>query len=131
VMALLTNTTPRWVEKPAHDGSYEGVTRTVSEFIKQGITDDVHVFVRETEKPKRIYTTEGRQHRDALAAIEYGRESGRKKAVTEFPTKYEIVKEVLKEKKPDLIERLEDWLSLYNDEVEHFSKLERGSDYSD
>lgn len=131
VMALLTNTTPRWVEKSAHDGSYEGVIRTVGEFVKQQLTHDVHVFVRETETPKRIYTTQGRQHRNALEAIEYGREAGRKKAITEFPTKYEIVKNILAGQKPEFVEKLEDWQNLYNDEVEHFSKIERGSDYSD
>lgn len=123
-IALETGVIPRWVEKKAHDESYEGVTRTVKAFIDEELTDDIDVFVRGTKNPKRIYSKYGREHESALKAIEYGREIDRKKAVIYFKEKYEIVKSILEKKQPELLEKLEDWLELYNEELEHFSKKE-------
>ena len=120
------------MEKSAHDASYDGVIRTVDEFIKTGLSDEVEVFIREAERPKKIYTTQGREYRDAIAAIEYGREVGRRKAVLDFQTKFETVRNVLKEKEPQLIERLDDWTKLYHDEAEYLSMLNKeGSEYDD
>ena len=130
-LAFLTNATPRWVEKSAHDGAYEGVPRTVEAFIQQKMTDDVHVFVRGNDEPKKIYSTEGRQHRNALGAIENGREMGRRQAVTDFPAKYNSVKAILQENQPEFVGKLDDWKVLYENEVGYFSKLDRGSEYND
>lgn len=130
-LALITDKTPRWVEKAAHDSSYEGVKKTVYAFISEGITEDINVFVRGSESPKRIYTPQQQQYEDALTAIEFGRETGRKKAVIDFKTKYDMVKSVLEDKTPELLARLEDWETLYKDEVTYFTELNKGSDYSD
>lgn len=129
--ALLTDDTARWVEKSAHDGSYDGVMKTVEAFKNEGLTDNINVYVRSDESPKKIYSTKERQHRDALTAIEYGREIGRKKAVENFETKYETVKTILKDIKPELLERLEEWEKLYNDEKEYFNVLSKGCEYND
>lgn len=130
-LAYLKNRNPRWVEKSAHDGSYEGVTRTVGAFIEQGMTNDVHVFVRGTDTPKEIYTTEGRQYRDALDAIQQGREMGRAKAISDFLTKYTVVKVLLQKHEPEAIQKLGDWVKLYEEEVEHHTQLNRGSEVDD
>ena len=118
---LLSNINPRWVEKEAHDGSYEGVTKTVKAFIEQGLSKDISVFIRGGEDgPKKIYSTKERQFQDAITAIEYGREVGRKKAVEDFPTKYRMVEGILKDKKPELLPRLNDWMLLYKEEAKYF-----------
>lgn len=122
---------PRWVEKVAHDGAYEGVTRTVRAFIDEGMTDDVHCFVRGNDTPRIIYTTEGRQYRDALEAIECGREMGRKKAVIDFPENYERVTALLSEKQPETLPKLVDWRTLYEEEVQYFAQINRGSEFDD
>lgn len=130
-MASLTNTTPRWVEKSAHDGSYEGVKRTVGAFIEEKIVDGIEVFVRDAEKPKSIYTTEGREYKDALAAIDYGREIGRKKAVKDFQRKYDTVISILQGKEPNIEEKLADWVELYESEWIYFDDLIQGISYDD
>ena len=129
--ALITDSPARWVEKSAHDGSYEGVTRTVEEFIKQKMVDSISVFVRSNELPKKIYSTQERQHSDAVMAIKYGRELGRKKAVEDFSTKYNTVKVILQSKKPELVDRLESWNNLYNEELEYFNTINGGKEYND
>ena len=130
-MALITETIPRFVEKSIHDAAYEGVIKTVDTFVKTGITDEIDVYVRETEKPKCIYTKQGQQHRDAISAIEYGREIGRKKAIHDFLTKYDMVKNIIKEKQPELIDKLEVWVKIYNEETQYFLEINKGSDYGD
>lgn len=129
--ALITDSSARWVEKSAHDGSYEGVTRTVEEFIKQKMVDSISVFVRSNELPKKIYSTQERQHSDAVMAIKYGRELGRKKAVEDFSAKYDTVKVILQSKKPELVDRLESWNNLYNEELEYFNTINGGKEYND
>ena len=127
-LALLTNNTPRWVEKTFHDSSYEGVIKTVQEFENKGIVDDISVFVRgdSSEKnPKKIYSKEGRQYRDSITAIEAGRESGRRQAVQDYPTKFQMVKDVFEKKQPELLGNLKEWEELYSQEVEHFNFLNR------
>lgn len=118
---LLENINPRWVEKEAHDGSYEGVIRTVKAFIDEQLTDDISVFTRGGEEgPKKIYSTKQRQFQDASTAIEYGREVGRKKAVLDFQIKYRTVRGILEDKKPELLPRLTDWENLYKEESKYF-----------
>ena len=129
--ALITDSPARWAEKSAHDGSYEGVTRTVEEFIKQKMVDSISVFVRSNELPKKIYSTQERQHSDAVMAIKYGRELGRKKAVEDFSAMYDTVKVILQSKKPELVDRLESWNNLYNEELEYFNTINGGKEYND
>lgn len=122
-LAYLNNTQPRWVEKSAHDGSYEGVPKTVQAFIEAGMVDEIHVFVRDRERPKRIYTTEERQFADPLTAIEYGRASGRKQAIDDFNMKFQTVRQILLEKEPNKVDKLEDWLLFYEQELRDIQKL--------
>lgn len=129
--ALLTDVTARWVEKSAHDGSYDGVMKTVEAFKNEELADNINVYVRSNENPKKIYSSKERQHRDALVAIEYGRETGRRRAIEDFETKYETVKTILKDRKPELLERLDEWVKLYNDEKEYFNLLSKGCEYND
>lgn len=123
-MALEYGIIPRWVEKNAHDESYDGVIRTIKAFIEEGLTDDIEVFVRGENEPKSIYTKEGREFEDALKAIEYGREKYRKKAIINFKKKYEIAKKILEENQPEKVSALEDWLKLYNEELEYQKRKE-------
>ncbi|MBR2786878.1 MAG: zeta toxin family protein [Clostridia bacterium] len=121
---LLSDRTPRWVEKTAHDASYEGVIRTINELKNQGLTSDIGVYVRSIDEPKKIYHTQERQFPEAITAINYGREIGRKKAVQDFLPKYNMVKETLESRQPELVKRLGDWEELYNEEVKYFNEID-------
>lgn len=57
-LALHTNKTPRWVEKYAHDGSYEGVLRTVQAFKEQNLVDNIGVYVRSKGDWEQLYKEE-------------------------------------------------------------------------
>lgn len=115
-VALMTECVPRWVEKQAHDASYEGTIRTTQEFIKRGIAKTVDVYVRGDEQPRKIYSTGEGQFPDAITAIKYGRESGRSKAVSDFEGKFVMVRDVLQQKQPELLDKLSDWVQLYEEE---------------
>ena len=122
---LLAELNPRWVEKDAHDGSYEGVIRTVRAFMDQSLSEDIKVYIRGEDIPLRIYPSEERQFENAISAIVYGREIGRKKAIEDFPTKFKMVKGILEDKDPKRLEKIEDWKALYSEELEYFNRLER------
>ena len=122
-MALLTNKTPRWVEKGLHDASYEGVKNTVRTFEEQNISDDIRVFVRgdnEVSNPQKIYSKEGNEYKDAVTAVEVGREQGRRKAVEDFPTKFNMVKVIFEQKCPEFLDQLDIWKELYEKEQKYF-----------
>lgn len=123
--ALLAESNPRWVEKEAHDGSYEGVIRTVKTFIEHGLSEDIKVYVRGEDMPQKIYSSEERQFESATSAIVYGREIGRKKAIEDFVTKFKTVKGILEDKDPKRLDKLDDWTVLYNEELEYFNKLKK------
>lgn len=123
--ALLAELNPRWVEKEAHDDSYEGVVRTVKAFIDQDLSQDIRVYIRGEDIPQKIYSSQERQFESAISAITYGREIGRKKAIEDFPTKFKTVKGILEDKDPERLEKLEDWNRLYTEELEYFNKLEK------
>lgn len=121
---LLTDINPRWVEKEAHDASYDGVIRTVKAFIDKGLSKDIRVYIRGEEIPQKIYSSYDRQFESAIQAIIYGREFKRKKAVEDFPVKFKIVKKILEDKQPELLPNLIEWEELYNKEVEYFRNNE-------
>jgi len=122
---LLAELKPRWVEKEAHDGSYEGVVRTVKAFIDQFLSQDIKVYIRGEDTPQKIYSSQERQFDNAISAITYGREIGRKKAVEDFPTKFKTVKAILEDKDPSRLDKIEDWNTLYTEELEYFNRLEK------
>lgn len=125
-VALMTNRIPRWVEKNLHDASYEGVINTVKAFDEQNIADDIRIFVRgegESSNPRRIYSKEGQEYKDPVTAVEVGRENGRKKAVADFPAKFQMVKGIFEAKCPELVEKLKPWEQLYKSELRHFDAL--------
>ena len=123
--ALITDDIiPRWVEKFAHDESYTGVIRTVEEFQRQGLTDNISVYIRsDGQYPIEIYSTEGRQFETPTIAILHGRESKRREAVDNYPTNYRIVRNILEEKQPELLPRLEEWERLYESERQYIEEL--------
>ncbi len=122
---LLSEKTPRWVEQAAHDGSYDGVIRTIEELKKQGLVSDINVYVRSIDTPRKIYSTNEYQFPDAITAINYGRESGRRKAVQDFPAKFKMVSEIFESKCPQLLSRLGTWETLYNSEQQYFEELSK------
>lgn len=122
---LMSNQTPRWVEKSAHDGSYDGVIKTTQEFINENLVSDISVYVRSADEPKKIYSTAERQYSDAITAIKAGRELGRGKAVEDFYDKYEMVERAFKSKQPELLETLTDWKELYDSEKKSIESIER------
>ena len=71
--------------------------------------------------PQRIYSPQERQFKDPIAAIMYGRDIRRKKAIEDFPTKFKTVKAILEDRKPELIPNLKDWENLYDAEMEYFN----------
>lgn len=122
--ALLDESNPRWVEKEAHDGSYEGVERTVKAFIENEMSNDIRVYVRGNDVPQKIYSTQEGRFENPISAITYGREIGRKKAIEDFPTKFKAVKGIFESKDPKRLAKLDDWSKLYNEELEYFNRLE-------
>lgn len=123
-MALQNNEKPRWVEKFAHDGSFDGVTNTTKLLLEQKLIDNVGVFVRTPEMPKQIYGVANESEFDTpIAAIEFGREVGRKEALNDFPTEHEMVISVLKYRQPELISALASWEDEYEKERQYFEGL--------
>jgi len=122
---LLSNKTPRWVEKNAHDGSYDGVIRTTDAFIQEKLTSDISVYVRSSDEPRKIYSTLERQYPGAIAAIQAGRENGRRQAVIDFSDKFKMVENAFKSKQPSLLDSLSDWQGLYNQEKDYFQVLDK------
>ena len=116
---LLSNKTPRWVEKSAHDGSYDGVIRTTDAFISEKLSTDISVYVRSSDEPRKIYSTCEHQFPNAIAAIKAGREFGRRQAVKDFSDKYQMVENAFKSKEPKLLDSLGDWKDLYRQEKEY------------
>lgn len=49
----------------------------------------------------------------------------------DFSTKYNTVKVILQSKKPELVDRLESWNNLYNEELEYFNTINGGKEYND
>ena len=125
VIALQTDKIPRWVEKYAHDGSYEGVLRTVQSFKDQNLVDSIGVYVRSKEEPQKIYETQEHQFSDAIEAIKYGRESGREQAVQDYQEKYDVVTTILKSRQPEMVEKLSDWKQLYENEKRELSEKQQ------
>lgn len=114
-LSLVQQITPRWVNKDAHDAAYEGVTRTVSEFINRGITNDIDVFVRNIDAPKLFYSSkDGNQ--TPIQAIEIARKQGRESAINNFKLRYKIIKLIFEEKCPEMLEKLSDLEELYEAE---------------
>ena len=113
-LSLVQQLTPRWVEKSAHDAAYEGVTRTVNEFINQGITNNVDVYVRNVDTPRLFYSSLEKKQASPVEAIETARNQGRKAAIQNFILRYKIIKMIFEEKCPDMIEKLSDLEELYN-----------------
>ena len=114
-LSLIQQITPRWVNKNAHDAAYEGVTRTVNEFINRGITNDIDVFVRDIDTPKLFYSSkDGGQN--PIQAIEVARKQGRESAINNFKLRYKIIKLIFEEKCPEMLEKLVDLEELYEAE---------------
>lgn len=128
VTEILSNINARWVTKEAHDGSYEGVIRTVKAFIDEGLSEDIKVFIRGEELPQMIYNPKDRQFENPITAITYGRENGRKKAIKDYGIKYKTVKGILEDRRPELVHNLKQWEELYNEEVEYFNSLNKEKD---
>lgn len=113
---LSKNNNPRWVEKVAHDESYEGVLKTVEEFEKQKICSTTKVFTRGPVMPKEIYSNTNRQFPTTVEAIQYGRTSGRRQATSDFWNKYKKVYVILRNTKPELLKNLVDWEEMFKRE---------------
>ena len=118
-LALMTDNQPRWVEKSYHDASYDGVIKTVTAFEEEGLTNDFSVYVRSKNEPQIIYPKANQYFKDAISAINFGREMGRKKAVQDYPQKFSIVEQVLRDKQPEMLDKLGEWKKLYEDELEY------------
>lgn len=114
-LSLIQQQTPRWVNKASHDEAYEGVTKTVSEFINRRITNNIDVFVRNIDSPKLFYSSK-ENSQTPVEAIEAGRNQDRKKAVDNFKLRYSIIKLIFEEKCPDMLDKLSDLEELYKSE---------------
>ena len=120
-LSLVQQITPRWVNKNAHDAAYEGVTRTVSEFIERGITNDIDVFVRNIDTPKLFYSSKN-GGQNPIQAIEIARKQGRKSAIDNFKLRYKIIKLIFEEKCPDMLDKLSDLEELYEAEKQELAE---------
>ena len=122
-MDLLHNNIPRWVPKEVHDESYKNFVITLKELRSRQLYDRADVYRRgrmdQAGKPVKIYSTEEKQFRDPIEAVEYGRRQYRLEAILDYPTKYETVKRIFEECSPKSLERLGDWRELYVTEREN------------
>lgn len=122
--ALMTENQPRWVEKTFHDASYDGVIKTVSAFINEGLAEEFRIYIRDGKEPSKIFPESTQYHlKDPIQAIEFGRELGRRKAVQDYPQKRNVVEQILKVKEPETLKKLAEWHELYQTELEYFKEL--------
>ena len=117
-LSLLVNETPRWVNQDAHDAAYDGVPRTVREFINRGITNNIDVFVRNIDTPRLFYSSKENIQNPiaAISVIEHARNQGRRDAVNNFGLKYKVIRSIFEEKCPDMLDKLSDLEALYESE---------------
>lgn len=121
--ALMTDNQPRWVEKKFHDASYDGVIKTVEAFMQEGLADEYKVYIRDGKEPYLIFPSKTHYYKDPIFAIESGRESGRRKAVQDYPQKRAIVEQILKAKQPETLDKLDEWENLYKEELEYIKEI--------
>lgn len=117
---LLSEEEARWVETKAHAESYEGVIRTIEAFQKENLCTDIRVFIRGKAIPKKIYPNSQNNFNTPIEALIYGRENNRKKAVKDYLIKHNIVTTIFENIKPELLSKLNEWETLYDNEKEHF-----------
>lgn len=117
-LSLIQQITPRWVDKTSHDAAYEGVTRTVREFINRGITNNIDVFVRNIDSPKLFYSSRDKTPIAAIAAIETARNKGKEDAINNYSLRYKVIRTIFEEKCPEMLEKLSDLEELYMAEKE-------------
>jgi len=124
---LMSNNSPRWVIKEAHDAAYENLIVTLREFEKRGLATRASVYRRGHDKqgtPVRIYSTEERQFESPAAAVIYGREKYRRDSVARYPMKHDIVTEIISAHSPEMLPKLSQWEALY--EREKQSLIDKG-----
>ena len=102
---------------------YEGVTRTVREFINREITNNIDVFVRSIDAPKLFYSSKENNQTPiaSITAIETARNQGRKDAINNYGLRYKIIKSIFEEKCPDMLEKLSDLEELYEAEKQELT----------
>ena len=116
---LCNNNFPRWIARNVHDEAYENMITTLEELSKQSLFDSARVYCRgndEEQNPIKIYSTEERQFGSVKETILYGREKDRRKAIEDYPMKYEIVSNIFSNYAPELLPKLNEWEELYENE---------------
>lgn len=116
---LMENNSPRWVPQSVHDESYDKFLITLQEFVKQSLFDKAIVYRRGNDEkgtPIKIYSTDERQFKDPVEAVQYGRQRFRKDAVQDYDVKHGIVCDIFSQYAPQLLPELESWESLYESE---------------
>lgn len=117
---LLQNNNPRWVPKNVHDESYDKFIVTLQELTKQSLYDKAKVYRRgkqeESGRPVLIYSSEEKQFPNPIEAVLYGRERFRREAVLSYSTKHDLVCKIFSEKAPNLLNKLEEWETQYENE---------------
>ncbi|MCI8587200.1 MAG: hypothetical protein HFJ49_01145 [Clostridia bacterium] len=124
---LLHNNRPRWISKEIHDESYEKFIITLRELEKQNLFKEAKVYKRgkkDNGKPIQIYSTEGREYTGPIEAILYGREEYRKEAVKDYEIKHNFVCDILSERAPNLLAKLNEWEELYENEKRELNDRE-------
>ena len=124
---LLHNNRPRWISKEIHDESYEKFIITLRELEKQNLFKEAKVYKRgkkDNGKPIQIYSTEGREYTGPIEAILYGREEYREEAVKDYEIKHNFVCDILSERAPNLLAKLNEWEELYENEKRELNDRE-------
>ncbi len=124
---ILHNNRPRWISKEIHDESYEKFIITLRELEKQNLFKEAKVYKRgkkDNGKPIQIYSTEGREYTGPIEAILYGREEYRKEAVKDYEIKHNFVCDILSERAPNLLAKLNEWEELYENEKRELNDRE-------
>ena len=110
---------PRWVPKEVHDESYEKFIVTLGELSNQSLYDTAKVYKRgrdETGRPIQIYSTQNGEFQNPIEAVLYGRERYRLEAVLDYDVKHNLVYDMFKKEAPNLLDSLNEWEKLYEEE---------------
>lgn len=124
---LLHNNQPRWISREVHDESYEKFIVTLRELEKQKLFEEAKVYKRGKEdngRPIQIYSTENKEYSSIIEAILYGREEYRREAVQDYQIKHNFVCDILSEKAPNLLAKLNEWEELYENEKRELNEQE-------
>ncbi len=112
-MQLISKTEPRWVPKSVHDASYDNFLITLEEFERQGLYDHATVYRRGEDRPEPFYSSEGKEFKNPIEAVQFGRDTFYKNFIERFSKEYDVIYTIFSENAPTLMPYVENLKELY------------------